>query len=345
MEAKEMLFSAGENGYHAYRIPVVTITDNNTVLAFTEARKNSSDDYATIDLIMKRKPKDGVFSNGIIISPKENENSTYHNLCVIVDGKEIHLIYCKDYLEIFHMVSGDDGKTFSNPEEISYAVRDKECLMPYTAVASGPSGGIVTKKGRYLVPCWIAKGSEHTPHDNANVFVLYSDDKGKTWAATQKLTPDKLNASECAIVNLPDGNVMLNFRHTDPCHIRGYIVSKEGITWSEPIFDEELNEQVCMAGFTETIYEDKPYYLFLNPDYRESYIFFHDRKKLTLKISEDGCNHWKNVSVLEEGFSGYSDVAAKDGKVVMLYEQAISGNPYSLIYAEEELKNYLKEIK
>jgi sialidase-1 len=67
METKEMLFRAGENGYHAYRIPVVAITDNNTVLAFTEARKNSSEDYATIDLIMKRKPQDGVFSNEIII--------------------------------------------------------------------------------------------------------------------------------------------------------------------------------------------------------------------------------------------------------------------------------------
>lgn len=344
MAQKEVLFAAGENGYHAYRIPVIAITNKNTVLAFSEARKDSSHDYATIDLVMKRKPQNGSFSESVIVSPKENTAFTYHNLCVIIDGEEIHLIYGKDYLEMFHIVSTDDGLTFSKPEEISYAIRNKKELVPYAAVASGPSGAIVMNNGRYLVPCWISKGSENYQHDYANVFVLFSDDKGKTWKATDRLTEDELNAGECAIANLPNGQVILNFRNSHPCHRRAYMISDDGENWSKPAFDEALNEQVCMAGFIGTIHQEKYYYFFCNPDYREDYTFFENRKKLTLKISKDGCKTWKDVCVIEEGFSGYSDIDVREGNFVALYEQAnVYGEPYSLVYLEEDVNNFLKE--
>lgn len=345
MKDKILLFEAGKNGYYTYRIPVIAITCKQTVLAFSEARRDGSGDYAEIDLVLKRKEKGGVFSDMTIISPPNGEKVTYNNLSVIIDGEAIHLIFCKNYLRMFHTVSFDDGKTFSTPEEITYAIKNNCELLPYAAVASGPSGAVVTKSGRYLVPCWIARGSENFQHENSNIFVLYSDDKGKTWAATDKLVNDDLNASEGSICNLSDGSLIFNFRHLDPCRRRAYILSRDGLIWNNPTFDDQLNEQCCMAGFFNAEYNGKNYCLFCNPDYRESYVFYDDRKKLTLKISDDDCKSWKTARVVEEGFSGYSDIAAKDGKVVLLYERAEDNTkPYDLIYEEYDLGDFMEVL-
>ena len=70
--------------------------------------------------------------------------------------------------------------------------------------------------------------------------------------------------------------------------------------------------------------------LFANPDNLENELtsgsghLAHDRKRLTVKLSEDDCRTWTASRVLEEGPSGYSDMAAKpDGTILCVYEDGM----------------------
>ena len=53
------LFIGGQQGYHTYRIPAMTVSTRGTVLAFCEGRRYSSSDTGDIDLILKRSFDDG----------------------------------------------------------------------------------------------------------------------------------------------------------------------------------------------------------------------------------------------------------------------------------------------
>lgn len=45
------VFEAGTAGYAHYRIPAIVVTTKGTVLAFSEARKNTGGDWGTIDIM------------------------------------------------------------------------------------------------------------------------------------------------------------------------------------------------------------------------------------------------------------------------------------------------------
>ena len=72
----------------------------------------------------------------------------------------------------------------------------------------------------------------------------------------------------------------------------------------------------------------------------------HDRKRLTAKLSSDDANTWPISKVIEEGPSGYSDVAQlASGNFLCIYEceivERICDDKY--IRVSKFNKNWLKE--
>ena len=53
------VFTAGQDGYHTYRIPAIVVTTNGTVLAFCEGRKNGRGDSGDIDTLLRRSTDGG----------------------------------------------------------------------------------------------------------------------------------------------------------------------------------------------------------------------------------------------------------------------------------------------
>ena len=73
--------------------------------------------------------------------------------------------------------------------------------------------------------------------------------------------------------------------------------------------------------------------LFANPDVLEHEFspgnVEIDRKRLTVKLSQDDGTTWPVSRILEEGPSGYSDLAVlSDGKVLCLYECGMLDHMY-----------------
>ena len=123
--------------------------------------------------------------------------------------------------------SSDNGKTWSKPERLPYegyggSSLDRACL---------------TSKGRIVLPCWVSTDRLASTH----VYCLYSDDRGKTWKKTARLSTPKGSsgrgtdpaAEEPTVVELKDGRLMMLMR----TYLKSLYVSysdDDGTTWSTP---------------------------------------------------------------------------------------------------------------
>jgi sialidase-1 len=317
------LFAAGEGGYATFRIPGI-VAQGKVVLAYAEARKDYGD-WADIDIVLRRST-----DNGHTFSPVkvlvESGADTVNNPVAIVDVKRgrIHFLYCINYARAFYMRSDDAGLTFSKPVEITQAFESFRPAYNWNVIATGPGHGIQLKNGRLLVPVWLSTGGKR--HRPSRVSTIYSDDNGRTWHAGQ-LVPDGLvNPSETYAVQLRDGRVLLNIRNESQEHRRALSTSSDGATnWSQPAFDANLLEPVCMASL---IRHPRGALVFSNPHNLEatyvdaSKTVNRDRKRLTLQLSPDDGQSWPHSLPIEEGLSGYSDLAVPaNGHILVLYEK------------------------
>src|SRR5689334_3508689 len=79
------VFTAGEDGYHTYRIPAIIATGKGTLLAFAEGRKAGRGDAGDIDLVLKRSTDDGK-TWGQMQVVWDDEKNTCGNPCPVVDA-------------------------------------------------------------------------------------------------------------------------------------------------------------------------------------------------------------------------------------------------------------------
>jgi sialidase-1 len=139
---------------------------------------------------------------------------------------------------------------------------------------------------------------------------------------------------------------MLNMRSPSEVRRKAISYSPDGAgNWTKPVFDDELFEPVCMAGLIKVpsaSKSGKTTLVFSNPDSRN--IPKHPRKNLTIKMSFDDGESWPVQKVLNEGPSGYSDLAVDDDAVYCLYEtnQESEGWNYTIVLKRFTLE-WLKE--
>ena len=315
---KKTHLSTYNEGYAEYRIPGIICTGKNTLLAYCEGRCGGTD-WGKIEIIVWRSedPKGGerTWSEYSVLVPSSNDD-TVNNANMIADGDTIHFIYHINYHKAYYMRSDDDGHTWTQPEEITYAFdafRDKQI---WGVCASGPSHGTKLSTGRLIQPIWIAY-DENDPehgHSPSKTGCIYSDDHGKTWKAGGLITDECiLSGGETVCAELSNGDVMLNIRNCSG--YRGVAVSHDGGETFDPAYqDTNLIDPMCSAGMT--IYNGKIYLSNCEHEPGEEDV----RCNLCLKASEDDGKTWTKVCQIEQR-AGYSDIITdKDGKMYCFYE-------------------------
>ena len=327
---KTLLFEAGEDGYAVFRIPGIVVTTKGTLLAYCVGRKTPGD-WADIDIFLRRST-DG----GKTWEPRKKlgdvGTSTVDNPTAIVDHKTgaVHMLYQVDYARAFYVRSDDDGRTFSEPVEITSVFEEFRKEYDWNVIAPGPGHGIQLANGRLIVPVWLSTGGRR--HRPSIVSVIYADDHGRTWHRGDVVvrTDDEfINPSETVAVELTDGRVMLNIRNECTRHRRLVSFSADGATkWTRPVFDETLFEPICFGSIQR--FSTKPEaarnrILFVNPNSGSR-----ARRNLTVRLSYDEGRSWPIQKVLEPGIAGYSDLAVSpDGSIYCLYERGgLGGNHY-----------------
>lgn len=344
---KQPLFEARTHGYHVYRIPGIAVTPGGVVLATAEARPGKGGDWDFNDLVIRRSTDGGSSwdDQRVLVSSKVYGEGPASNLCLIPDPALgcTHAVFCHNYERVFYMRSDDDGATFTEPREITEAALPFRDEYPWRVIATGPAHGIRSSRGRLIVPLWMSDGSgsefggNHLGHRPSNVAAIYSDDGGATWLPTEVVARDHqnvryrhstaaiLNPSETLAVELSDGRILFNMRTESSPHRRLVSVSPDGASgWSSPVFDDDLFDTVCMGSILRL--DEQGGVIFAAPDNLEHDMAWGnkvncDRKRLSIKLSTDDCRSWTTNRVIEDGPSGYSDLAMlPGGRVLCLYE-------------------------
>ncbi|WP_341835721.1 sialidase family protein [Chitinophaga pollutisoli] len=339
-EETHVVFEPG-GMYASMRIPALVVTRRNTLLAFCEARIGNASDWADMHLALRRSTDEGRTWSDIHVLDSFKQGPVGNPVPIVDDKGTVHLLYQKDYKDAFYISSEDDGKTWSQPRDIT-AVYDRfKPEYNWKVLAPGPGHGIQLKNGRLLSAVWLADSRKLTPrrsHAPSCMATIYSDDYGKTWQRGAIVADSSAvisNPNESQPVQLPDGKVLMSIRNVSKVKRRAFSVSADGISnWSTPRYAEALFDPTCMASIAAVKSADgKPALVFVNPDSRN--IEKHPRKNLTAKASFDNGQTWTVSKVLNPGASGYSDLAAGPGNIIYcLYETNTKDNTgwnYSLV--------------
>jgi sialidase-1 len=335
---KTPLFVAKDLGFTKCRIPGIAVTSKGTLIAWCEARMVHAGDWDPSMLFISRSTDGGAtwdaphkiagdgkqpFNNPVMISDR--------------DTGDVHLFFCNNYERCFHMISHDDGQTFSDLKDITDLFTPIKNQWDWKVIATGPNHGIQLRSGRLLTPVWLST-TEHRHYPNS-VTTLFSDDHGKTWQTGDlaiKNSETFPSPNETVAVELADGRVMLNARQGNPVHRRAVVIGKDGASgWGEPQFDDALLEPRCNASMVRYSFptDGKPgVILFANPhnvtepatrqtaDANGIYPTY-ARKNLSIQLSYDDGKTWPLLKTIEPGSSGYSDLAVTpNGTIVCVYE-------------------------
>ena len=217
--------------------------------------------------------------------------------------------------------SEDDGVTWNDPVNITRMGKREEWWL----YAPGPGHGIVMEDGTLVFP---TQGRDETGEPFSNI--TYSSDQGKTWKSSNKAYT---NTTESMVVQLDDGNLMLNMRdnrnrkNKSETNGRAIAVTNDmGETWQEHETSHgALIEPVCMASLHKHVYQEggekKSVLFFSNPNSKDG------RHHMTIKVSFDNGETWpeENWLLLDEDRlrGGYSCITSVDEQTIgIIYESS-----------------------
>lgn len=342
------LRQANDDGVHTYRIPGLATTTNGTLIAVYDIRRDSRLDLqADIDVGMSRSTdgcatwepmkvimdmkewgglpenQNGIGDPSVLV---DRENNTVWVAALWAHGKPDERVIQasepgldpKRSAQWMLVKSEDEGKSWSKPVNITKQVKNPK----WKIVFQGPGKGICMENGTLVFPAQFWDGN-----NVSFSTIVWSKDHGASWHCG---TGAKSNTTEAQVIELDDGNLMLNMRDNrnrkDKSDSNGRAVavtSDLGKTWSEhPASRGALREPVCMASLIKGEFvvdgERRSLVLFSNPNSKFK------RDHLTLKASLDDAQSWSTgFSILldEESGWGYSCMTQIDDQTVgILYE-------------------------
>lgn len=303
-----MIIEKAKSEYCAYRIPGLVMTENGTLLGYYECRKNSGSDWGEIDLKIIRSADRGESWERVEVV--SGNGDTLNNPVMASSGKTLHLLYCRNYRQLYYRRSSDDGKSFSEPVEISGVFESGGFF--FNAAAIGPGHGI-TKGGAIVIPVWFAYNREDKKaHRPSFVSTIYSRDDGISWQLGERVDDGSLvNPSECALAAWRD-EVLVSIRSENPERVRAFAFSDSGtVGWRNLVLAHAFPDPVCQGSMCVhggTLFH-------INCESAK------ERVSLTLKIVENDGNSLRKIAV--DGRGGYSDIAADDEFVYVLYERDV----------------------
>ncbi len=207
--------------------------------------------------------------------------------------------------------SDDDGKTWS-PDFVNATRQIKQ--EQWTCILAGPGNGITMKDGTIVFPAQIWQNGANP---RCMSTICYSTDGGKNWSYG---TGVPHSTSECQVIELSDGSLMLNCRNEAYQGARIVYTTKDlGKSWqAHESNNKTLVEPTCQASLVSI---QSPEYgrllLFSNPKTRGA------RDHMTIRVSKDEGKTWSDGYEYDTRRCwGYSCIAMADEKTVGLFYEA-----------------------
>lgn len=350
---------AGDDGSASFRIPGLDTSNEGTLLGVYDVRYNSSVDLQEyVDVGLSRstdkgqtwekmrlpmsfgefggmpKAQNGVGDPAILVDSK---TGTIWVIAAWTHGMGNGRAWTNSMsgndkettAQLVLSKSTDDGKTWSDPINITEQVKDPS----WNFLLQGPGKGITMEDGTLVFAIQFID-SERIPHAG----IMYSKDQGETWAIHN---PARSNTTEAQVVEVEPGVLMLNMRDNRGGSRAVLVTSDLGKTWQEhPSSRSVLQEPVCMASLISVKAEDniigKDILLFSNPNTTQG------RNNITIKASLDGGLTFPaeyNVLLDEDYGWGYSCLTMIDEETVgILYESSVAHMTFQAVKLTDLIK-------
>jgi sialidase-1 len=342
-------YSANTGGYTAYRIPVLTVAPDGSLLAFTEGRKNSTADFGEIDIALKRSTDGGTTWGPLSVVTSHGTN-TAGNPTVVTDpaSGDLVLVSCGNAgttnegeimkglatRQVYVQRSADSGATWSMPVDIT--AQAKAPWMRW--YATGPGRGVAVTQGahagRLVIPAnhsrVPAAGSSDTGAESKYLGAhgLVSDDGGHTWQVTWTSSNPTggLNENETAVAELPDGRLYFNTRdqYGTVAGTRADTWSADGGTTVQSAFRVQGTITTPVVHGSLLQVPDGPL-LYAGPQHPDG------RVAMAIRRSDDGGRTWRTCRRVTGLHAAYSSLAALDATTVGLLYETGDWTPYDRI--------------
>jgi sialidase-1 len=319
------VFSAGTDGYFAFRIPAIEAAPNGTLLAFAEARKYHLNDPGfkdqDIDLVLKTSTNSGVTWSAMKIIEDPGEKWSAANPATIVDrdtglvwvfylrGKPGRNTYTAragtDDIRILARTSKDNGQSWSDPIDLTSVTRDMADPKWRCSVV-GPGGAIQMRDGSLVIPVWR--------FEPWGACAAFSHDHGRTWQRGEFVPA--VSGDECQIVELSDGKLLFDIRQQKGPHRWQSLSSDGGRTWSQPRPGQTVSPVCCAIekypGVANGTGQD--WLLWTGP-------LGPNRSNLVIRVSRDQGSTFSHERSISNGPDAYSDLTIlKDNSIGVLWE-------------------------
>ena len=315
------LFSGGDYGSANYRIPAVVRAADGSLVVAADARINGPGDLpGNIDVVVRRSTDGGeTWSPGLTIADFGSSGASDPALVLDRNSGDLLCLFAS-HTGLFASTptvpirfqvcrSQDNGVTWSAPVE-----HTSEIYAPTWYAAWLASGNAHQLRSGRIVG---AIGVRQTSGSAISNFMIYSDDGGTTW--NYKPTMASSVGDEAKLVELDNGDLMMNIRNQTP-NLRRIVRSSDGgDSWGSPSFQAELIDPFVngeILRYTSTLDGyDTSRLLFSIPAHPTT------RQNLTIFLSYDEGDTWPVTKVLHPGFSAYSSLTVlDDGTIGCFYE-------------------------
>lgn len=365
---RQILFGRGDMESTFWRIPAIVSAPDGTVLAVADRRKDSNGDLPNkIDLAIRRSTDNGKTWSAPEFVVKADENGGYGDaamgvhypsgdiIIVATHGSGLWDATPDYYQHIMVMRSKDNGKTWSEPVDVTKSFFDpEEGVAPLHAIAGfATSGELLCDDNGRLMFVLVAK-TDDAKYGPLACYVCYSDDGGYTWDIVERTVDD--SGDEAKLTQLADGSHYLSVRNRARSGRRIARSTDGGMTWTEPRANEQLVDPACNGGLIsispETLQE-----LGIAPLLgcsAKNGLVLHsiadnpkERKNVSVYMSKDLGVNWEKIYTVTPDGSAYSAMAMlPDGTLGIFSEEDDPAHPeggYLLWFTKVDLKKAIEQ--